>query len=976
MAASHIAHNIGEQSRTGDVAIQENVEFSGMLLSHAVLLGLKEAGFERPSPIQLKAIPLGRCGLDLIVQAKSGTGKTCVFSVVALEGLQMDSNSVQVLVLAPTREIAVQIWEVMTSLGRHIEGLKCHMFIGGLPVHEDKLKLKNCHIAIGSPGRIKQLIEIGAINTDSVRLFVLDEADKLLESNFQEQINWIYSTLPENKQMLALSATYPESLAQHLTKYSRNPTFVRLNSSDPALLGIKQFFQVTPYHPMQHVVYEEKVKYLLKLLTSATFNQCLVFSNYQTRAENLCDVLNSRGWPATFISGSQEQHLRLEAMAKLKAFQCRVLVSTDLTSRGIDADKVNLVVNMDLPRDHETYLHRIGRAGRFGTYGAAVTYASKGNELEQLQAIERKCNTTMRQLPDPIPNDLVKSLGYIDVSHLVTAEPLNKQTDLAAILNEHLSDTKAADPMTFEIKNKIQENIDESCAYRNGHDIEEATITSVNGNRLSSELSETNTGSVCNGQSKNTIVKPKKDLTFDSRCLGNYIKEFQIPDEDATSKENEVSPNGVARIEDLTTVSFKKAGKKQNGEIEEDAAKCIKATDPESKPGKYRHPYGKWSRIEKPKQEKQLRHDDVNAIENNDSGLDKGLDTGFDGNIGSRTSIQDFGSNITDCINKPEFHLNTQCSVTSEIKAPFLIPPLYKRIKPKPRFATFNDALENYNSFMEGSKDELCDANKKEIDMDSGVDQEKSEGIIGEQLINDVSVYLEKISLEKAHNHQINLIKKHYPNARLIQETNTRRTKANTNTTSERKSDAVQNILSHQNVENKCISEAANSDIHKDNRHRDEEAQTEKAYEEEYEDDYTESESNDSYSDDATDESDSESDDSGTEFDEPGSEFDEDSENDDTSTLGDNATIQGDIYKSAQYINPMVYSPHPYLPYNYSNPWQSCPWQPSYYYSHFAWSPWQHPNLSYPYQYSQLDWDRQIEQTYKAQSDYLKAMSK
>ncbi|XP_053313556.1 probable ATP-dependent RNA helicase DDX20 [Spea bombifrons] len=412
------AHTLGSRPRTGDVLLDpgETSDFSSLLLSQPVLEGLEAAGFNRPSPIQSKAIPLGRCGLDLIVQAKSGTGKTCVFSTVALDSLILQNTATQILVLAPTREIAVQIHSVITSIGSRMEGLECHVFIGGTPLPQDKARLKKCHIAVGSPGRIKQLIEIGFLNTASIRLFILDEADKLLEEgSFQEQINWIYSSLPANKQMLAVSATYPESLAKALTRYMREPTFVRLNVSDPSLLGLKQYYKVVNSYPLPHKIFEEKVTHLQELFSKIPFNQALVFSNLHSRAQHLAEVLTTKGFPAVCISGSMNQNQRLEAMAKLKLFHCRVLISTDLTSRGIDAEKVNLVINLDVPHDWETYMHRIGRAGRFGTYGLSVTYCCRGEEENLLMGIAQKCNLHLLPLPDPIPEGLMGKACNWDV---------------------------------------------------------------------------------------------------------------------------------------------------------------------------------------------------------------------------------------------------------------------------------------------------------------------------------------------------------------------------------------------------------------------------------------------------------------------------------------------------------------------------------------------------------------------------------
>ncbi|XP_064327946.1 probable ATP-dependent RNA helicase DDX20 [Phalacrocorax carbo] len=419
--------------RTRDVLVPGGpADFGSLLLSAPVLAGLEAAGFHRPSPVQLKAIPLGRCGLDLIVQAKSGTGKTCVFSTIALDAVLLESPATQILILAPTREIAVQIHSVITTIGIKMEGLECHVFIGGTPLNQDKIRLKKCHIAVGSPGRIKQLIELDYLNTASIRLFILDEADKLLEEgSFQEQINWIYSSLPANKQMLAVSATYPESLANALTRYMREPTFVRLNPTDPSLIGLKQYYKIVNSHPLPHKIFEEKTQHLQELFSKIPFNQALVFSNLHSRAQHLAEILTSRGFPAECISGSMNQNQRLDAMAKLKQFHCRVLISTDLTSRGIDAEKVNLVINLDVPVDWETYMHRIGRAGRFGTLGLSVTYCCRGEEENTMMKIAQKCNLQLLPLPEPLPPGMMDQFedGEVEVKPVTyTGASVNSET--------------------------------------------------------------------------------------------------------------------------------------------------------------------------------------------------------------------------------------------------------------------------------------------------------------------------------------------------------------------------------------------------------------------------------------------------------------------------------------------------------------------------------------------------------------------
>lgn len=392
--------------RSADVKTAENVDFSTLLLPDRIQLGLKNCGFEKPSPVQLQAIPLGRCGIDLVVQAKSGTGKTCVMAVIALDSLIEDSPNTQVLILAPTREIASQICGVIQDLGYAFPGLTCETFIGGLPLKEDKAKLPYCQIVVGTPGRIKQLIDMEILQTESVRLFVVDEADRLFDKQFKDDINWIFSSLPSRKQILALSATYPEELSKFLALYMETPVYVRINSKDPALLGITQCFRSTPYHPMLQVRDNSKFDVLLDILNSITFTQCMIFCQRQTKAQDLADNLVLKGFPSLAICSSLDQVTRLEIINELKSFKCRVLVSTDLTARGIDAENVDLVINFEMPYEAETYLHRIGRAGRYGTRGMSISLASAGDELKRLKTFQRKFLFKIYELPDPIPANL------------------------------------------------------------------------------------------------------------------------------------------------------------------------------------------------------------------------------------------------------------------------------------------------------------------------------------------------------------------------------------------------------------------------------------------------------------------------------------------------------------------------------------------------------------------------------------------
>nr|CAD7201948.1 unnamed protein product [Timema douglasi] len=303
--------------------------------------------------------------LDLVMQAKSGTGKTCVFTILALEML-INTPSLQVLVLAPTREIAVQITHVIRDIGQCIK-VKCF------------LSLHTCDIEVTYIIMCWTVTDSCVSEVPEIVLLIVVVVDC-----YCYIIN-IRTMLPDNKQMIAASATYPNSLEKAVSCYMRTPTHVSPNYDGPVLLGLRQFVMVVPAHTNVAAQVKIKLERLMELLSSVTFQQCVVFSNYQTRAESICNRLNANGWPAMSITGSQDQYARLKAITCLREFRCRVLLSTDLTSRGIDAENVNLIVNFDVPYSGTTYLHRIGRAGRYGSHGISITLVAENKELLEFQ---------------------------------------------------------------------------------------------------------------------------------------------------------------------------------------------------------------------------------------------------------------------------------------------------------------------------------------------------------------------------------------------------------------------------------------------------------------------------------------------------------------------------------------------------------------------------------------------------------------
>lgn len=405
MDTIRIAHNLADPTklRSSDVILKEDVTFDDLLLDPSTLAGLKACGFERPSPIQLETIPLARCGFDLIIQSKAGTGKTCIFTVIALEALLSNPNKgqTQTLILAPTREIAMQIHETISLIGRSCSGLNCVLCIGGVKVKEDRQRLlypnssrmaevldgsqkncQSCQIVIGTPGRIKQLIGLNLLKTHQIELFVLDEADKLLDEQFKSQIDDIYKNLPKDKQVIATSATYPDELAQFLQQYMHSAKCVRLGR-EVSLEAIEEFYVESKAGHSYIKSIENKLQTLKSILDNMTSTKCFIFTNFQTRAPVISEELNQdkdfvlKHGTASYICAELSQVERNSVFNRFRtSTEQKLLISTDVSARGIDIREIELVINFDLPPDRATYYHRIGRAGRFGQPGKAVSIVS------------------------------------------------------------------------------------------------------------------------------------------------------------------------------------------------------------------------------------------------------------------------------------------------------------------------------------------------------------------------------------------------------------------------------------------------------------------------------------------------------------------------------------------------------------------------------------------------------------------------
>lgn len=252
---------------------------------------------------------------------------------------------------------------------------------------DDRKKMNNCRCVVGSPGRILQLIQNKILNINHITIFVLDEADKLMESSFLSDINKINKLLCSRKQFISTSATIDDKLQKILTSYMKNPVHITPKKEIPVLLGIKQFVLELNKHENSLKEMNSKIEQLKNIFKTISFKQCLVFSNSQSRAESYSNLLKNEEWPIEVLMGSQNQIKRLEILKKFREFKCRILITTDLMSRGIDIENINLVINLDIPDTGPCYLHRIGRAGRYGSYGLAITFIYSENDMKKFQKI-------------------------------------------------------------------------------------------------------------------------------------------------------------------------------------------------------------------------------------------------------------------------------------------------------------------------------------------------------------------------------------------------------------------------------------------------------------------------------------------------------------------------------------------------------------------------------------------------------------
>ncbi|KAG9241264.1 ATP-dependent RNA helicase DHH1 [Calycina marina] len=400
--------------QTEDVTNTKGYEFEDFAIKRDLLMGIFEAGFEKPSPIQEEAIPVALTGKDILARAKNGTGKTAAFVIPALEKINPKISKIQCLILVPTRELAMQTSQVCKTLGKHL-GINVMVTTGGTTLRDDIVRLSEpVHIVVGTPGRILDLAGKNVADLSECPMFVMDEADKLLSPEFTPVIEQLLQYHPKDRQVMLFSATFPITVKNFKDKNMDDPHEINL-MDELTLRGITQYYAF--------VEEKQKVHCLNTLFSKLQINQSIIFCNSTNRVELLAKKITELGYSCFYSHARMLQTNRNRVFHDFRNGVCRNLVCSDLLTRGIDIQAVNVVINFDFPKNAETYLHRIGRSGRFGHLGLAINLINWDDRFN-LYNIERDLGTEIQ----PIPSSIDKSLYVYDAPENIPRPISNYQT--------------------------------------------------------------------------------------------------------------------------------------------------------------------------------------------------------------------------------------------------------------------------------------------------------------------------------------------------------------------------------------------------------------------------------------------------------------------------------------------------------------------------------------------------------------------
>ncbi len=408
------------------------MKFDELELFPAIMRGIKEMGFEEATPIQCQAIPVLMEGKDVIGQAQTGTGKTAAFGIPALQKVDPADKKTQVLILSPTRELAIQVADELRKLGKYMNGIKVLPVYGGQEITKQIRSLKGgCQIIVGTPGRIMDHLRRKTIRCEMVHTVVLDEADEMLDMGFREDIETILEYIPQERQTVLFSATMPKPILDITRKYQQDAVTIKIVKKELTVPSIEQYY----YDAKRR----DKVDMLTRLLDYYNPKLSLIFCNTKRRVDELTKELSDRGYFAEGLHGDMKQAQRDRVMNNFRSGKTEILIATDVAARGIDVDDVEAVFNYDLPQDDEYYVHRIGRTGRAGRTGMAFSFV-KGKEVYKLKEIERYCKTKI----------LAQKLPSMDDVTVIKSEKIMEQL-------EHIMEDYDLSHMLDLIENKINE---------------------------------------------------------------------------------------------------------------------------------------------------------------------------------------------------------------------------------------------------------------------------------------------------------------------------------------------------------------------------------------------------------------------------------------------------------------------------------------------------------------------------------------
>ena len=382
----------GPQIET-DETLETFTSWDSLGISTELLRGIFSYGFEQPSPIQQKAIKPIMNGRDIVAQAQSGTGKTATFAIGALSRVNTKDNSNQILIMSPTHELTNQISGVISSLGNLIPGLRVKTVIGGSSIDNDVDEMHKTppHVIVGTPGRVYDMMRRRHINAKKLKLVILDEADEMLSSGFKDQVYNIFQYLHKDVQIALFSATLPPEVLPITDKNMRNPVRITVLADKLTLDGIRQFYVALD---------DDRQKYdtLKDLYNGITFSQCIIYCNSKERVQDLYEAMVQDQFPVCCIHSNMDKSERAKAFAEFRTGNARVLISSNVTARGIDIQQVSVVVNFDIPRDKSTYIHRIGRSGRWGRKGIGINFVTRRDSMN-LRTIQDYYRCQINELP-------------------------------------------------------------------------------------------------------------------------------------------------------------------------------------------------------------------------------------------------------------------------------------------------------------------------------------------------------------------------------------------------------------------------------------------------------------------------------------------------------------------------------------------------------------------------------------------------